>query len=50
MCQGSLQQLLQRQLDANLRGVLHVMPVCGLLDVVCMPFDRVVECGLAKCA
>jgi hypothetical protein len=31
-------------------GVLHVMPVCGLLDVVCMPFDRVVECGLAKCA
>jgi hypothetical protein len=31
-------------------GVLRVMPVCGLLDVVCMPFDRVVECGLAKCA
>ena len=31
-------------------GVLHVVQVCGLLNVVCMPFGRVVECGHAKCA
>ena len=31
-------------------GVLHVVPVCGLLNVVCMSFGRVVECGRAKCA
>ena len=31
-------------------GVLHVVPVCGLLNVVCMSFGRVVECGCAKCA
>jgi hypothetical protein len=31
-------------------GVLHVVPVCGLLNVICMSFGRVVECGRAKCA
>ena len=35
---------------APVYGVLHVAPVCGLLDVVCMSIGRVVECGCAKCA
>jgi len=26
------------------------VPVCGLLNVICMSFGRVVECGRAKCA
>ena len=29
-------------------GVLHVVPVCGLLNVVCASFGRVVECGRAN--
>ena len=28
----------------------HVVQVCGLLNVVCMSFGRVVDCGRAKCA
>ena len=35
---------------APVYGVLHVAPVCGLLDVVRMSIGRVVECGRAKCA
>ena len=44
--------MLPRPLDANLWGAAcqHVVPVCGLLNVICMSFGRVVECGRAECA
>jgi hypothetical protein len=51
-CARSLPAVLPRPLDANLWGAAcqHVVPVCGLLNVICMSFGRVVECGRAKCA
>ena len=45
-----LASMMPRPLDANIYEVLHVVQVCGLLNVVCMSFGRVVECGHAKCA
>jgi hypothetical protein len=49
MCQQACQQCC-RVHWTPIYGVLHVVPVCGLLNVVCMSFGRVVECGHAKCA
>jgi len=36
-----LASMLPRPLDANIYEVLHVVQVCGLLNVVCMSFGRV---------
>ena len=35
---------------APVYGVLHVAPVCGLLDVVQAAFGRMVERGRVECA